>query len=171
MENVKSAIAENLKEQSLFDALSLLQEKVEVTLKFFQSIDTTNLPLLLRAFKLLKENKEFLDGINDVVKAEYDRMAQSVIPRVFQEMELDSIKMHGRNFILANRSHYSINKDKKDEAFDWLRENDLGMLIKEEVNSKSLSSALKELLEEQAKSPPQDLVNMHSVDYIQVRKA
>ncbi len=57
----------------------------------------------------------------------------------------------------------------KDVAFEWLRENELGSLIQETVNSSSLSGAAKELMLN-GRELPEDLFKSHMKDGISITK-
>ena len=171
MENVKSNIDKALQDKPMHDVLQDLQKAVENTLKFFERIDKGDLPTTLKGFKLLRDNRELLNSISKVVDAEYERLSKSYIPAMFKELEIDAMKMHGRNFILMPRINWSLKADARPEGLAWLRENGLGNIIREDVNAKTLTSALNALLESDAKSPPQTIMNIHDEEYIQVRKA
>lgn len=54
-------------------------------------------------------------------------------------------------------------------AYDWLRNHNLGSLIKETVNSSSLSAAAKELMEN-GQELPDDLFKIHTKDNVSITK-
>lgn len=58
-------------------------------------------------------------------------------------------------------------EDGKDEAFQWLRDNEYGSLIKETVNSSSLSAAAKEVMEK-GMELPEDLFNTITKDSVSI---
>lgn len=55
------------------------------------------------------------------------------------------------------------------KAYEWLRSNELGALIKETVNSSSLSGAAKELMEN-GKELPDDLFKVHTKDGVSITR-
>lgn len=59
--------------------------------------------------------------------------------------------------------------DQKEAAWDWLRENGLGDLIKPTVNSSSLNAAAKEQIEN-GKELPEELFRTHSKDGTSITK-
>jgi len=63
----------------------------------------------------------------------------------------------------------SILTGKQDEAFEWLRKNELGSLIKETVNSSSLCAAAKELMQN-GKELPETTFNVHLKDGVSITK-
>ncbi len=119
----------------------------------------------------MRDNRELLTSISKVVDAEYERLAKSYIPNMFNSMEIDSIKLHGRNFILMPRINWSLKADARPQGIQWLKDHGLSEIVREDVNAKTLTSALNALLESDAISPPQDIMNIHDEEYIQVRKA
>lgn len=75
----------------------------------------------------------------------------------------------GHQIIRTARVFASIVSEKLEDAYKWLRANELGPLIKETVNSSSLSGAAKELLEN-GKELPDDLFRVHTKDGVSIRK-
>ena len=166
-----STVKEELEIKSLKMALSDLQESVENTVKFFGGIDQNDLPTLLKAFKLLHDNSTILDAIKKVVDGLYDQYCYEVLPRVFEDNEMDSIKMHGKNFILTGRLQCSVPLEAKEEAFAWLRGHGMDYLIQPQVNAKQLTSAISSYFEEKAELPPEDIIRAHKQKLVAVRKA
>lgn len=168
---IQEKISDELEKKSFKSTLDDLQTAVENTVKFFGQLNEDDLPNLLRAFKLLHDNSKYLDTIKKVVDGLYDQYAEEVLPRVFEKHEVDSLKMHGRNFVFTARMFCSINNENKEEAFNWLTDHGLSSLIQPTVNAKQLTSSLVELLENEAISPPDTLIKSHKQKTIVVRKA
>ena len=107
-----------------------------------------------------KEKREELDGANDAKKLsdqvvklqeleaellvkeqEYKEMkrkvelvSSEVIPTMMQEMNISTLKLSDGTSVEVKPVYgASIPADKKEEAYEWLRENGLGDLIKNEV--------------------------------------
>lgn len=161
----------NLDNKSLKSCMDDLQAAVENTIKVFSKLDEKDIPALFKAFKLLHENSGMLDDIKKVVDALYDRYCYEILPRVLEEAELDSIKMHGRNFILTGRMHCSIPIECREQAFEWLNDHGMDYLIRPQVNSKQLTTAISSYFEENAKLPPEDIIKAHKQKLVVVRKA
>ena len=156
---------------SLKQLLNDLQKTAQETVIDMSNTDPNDLPTLLKKFKELHEAKELLGAINEVIISLYTMFSYDKIPTAFQDSGFESIKIHGRNFILSGRMNCSINKENEMLAHKWLEENGLSALIKPNVNSKSLTSAINEYFEANAKFPPPELIKAHKQSYIQVRKA
>lgn len=69
----------------------------------------------------------------------------------------------------TSRIFASIVTGKSEDAYAWLRANEYGALIKETVNSSSLSAAAKELIEN-GKELPEDLFNSHYKDGVSITR-
>lgn len=170
-EQLAKIISDTLNEKPIEDILHDLQKAIEVGLKYSASIDDMDIKNLLKWFKSLKDNRELFSSLSKVIDAEYERLSKTVIPNMLHELEMDSMKAHGKNFILSSRSHWAINNEKRTEAIDWLKQNGFSQIVREDANSRTLSASLNELLEQEGKTPPSDLIKQHTEEYTQVRKA
>lgn len=157
-------------EPKLKDVLKDLDAAVMRTLQFFDKLDTTDLPALLRAFKDLDENWSLLDAIKKILDQQYDKLSYEIIPDAMDAQEVDSIALAGRIFFLNGKLYASIVKDNEAQAYAWLEEHNLGSLIKPNVNSQTLSAAVKEYLELNGKFPPEELIKTHKKRYTAIRK-
>lgn len=172
MEKVKEMVENALEAKPLKDVICDLQSAVENTLKYFGNLDEKDLPGYLRAFKLLKENKDLLDSIHGVVETFYKGISYDKLPPMFEEMGIDSMKLAGRNFILNAKLQASISIENRPVGFAWLRSNGGDVLIQETVNAQSLTSFLKTKIEDEGISPGEDDgIKLHTQKYISVRKA
>lgn len=75
----------------------------------------------------------------------------------------------GNRITRTARIFASILTDKQADAFNWLRNNGLGELIKETVNSSSLSGAAKEQIEN-GKELPDDIFRVHTKDGVSITR-
>jgi len=73
------------------------------------------------------------------------------------------------NAYQKTQTFFSAKPDKKDKAYSWMKENNMGDLFKETVNSRSLNSALKELAEA-GEHIPETLFNKFDRDSIGFKK-
>ncbi|KYK33096.1 MAG: hypothetical protein AYK22_08685 [Thermoplasmatales archaeon SG8-52-3] len=77
--------------------------------------------------KVVEENLKQL-------KQQADTLSSEVIPTMMTEMNISTMKLADGSAIEVKPVYgASISADKKEEAFNWLRENGLGDLIKNEV--------------------------------------
>lgn len=89
------------------------------------------------------ELKEALSKLTEDI----DKMRQDILPARFKETNLTSITVSGYRFTITHRIYASIKSEKKPEAFNWLRENNLKDLIQEHVWPQTLSATAKDLME------------------------
>jgi len=136
----------------------------------FSSLDKNNLVEVLKAYKSLDECVDILEQITKCLNSLHQDMSYKIIPELFQANEIESAKIAGRNFIVNYRTNASIPFDMQESGFKWLKENGLGSLIKDGVNSKSLSSAMNSYFDEHAKWPPEDAIKVHKQPYTSIRK-
>ena len=67
-------------------------------------------------------------------KEQADRLSQQVIPEIMESMKLKTMKLRDGSAIEVKEIYSAtIPVDKRDGAFNWLRNNDLGDLIKNEI--------------------------------------
>ena len=67
-------------------------------------------------------------------KAQADKLSQQVIPEIMDSMKLKTMKLRDGSAIEVKEIYSAtIPIDKREGAFNWLRNNDLGDLIKNEI--------------------------------------
>ena len=78
----------------------------------------------------IKDTEDYLKKL----KSEMNYISGEVIPNMMQEMNLKTMKLADGSAIEVKPVYgASITEAKKEEAFKWLRDNDLGNIIKNEV--------------------------------------
>lgn len=79
--------------------------------------------------KILEKEKELKE-----LKDESDRISSQVIPELMQEQGLSQLKLaDGSAVTVAKTYNCTVNKEQIESAYKWLRDNELGDLIKNEV--------------------------------------
>lgn len=76
----------------------------------------------------------------------------------------------GYRVSVSNRTTASILEGMKPAAFQWLRDNDLGELIQENVNSQTLSAQVKRLIEDENMEPPEDIFKVSIAPNVSLTK-
>ena len=87
--------------------------------------------------KLTSQNQkvETLEKSLKEAEEEARRLSEEVIPTLMQQAGVSSIKLDNGTSVEVSPYYYAkISEDKKVEAFKWLRENDHGDLIKNNVS-------------------------------------
>lgn len=155
----------------LSSALKTLDQAVIDTSLFFEKLDYSDLPKLLKAFAQLKELKEQLDESHKIINSLYEKLSYEKIPEVLEAHGFDSVKANGRNFIVSVRINASIPPDKKEDAHTWVRETaKVPELITPTINPKSLASFAKSYFEANGAWPPEDLIKISKLKYTSIRK-
>jgi hypothetical protein len=87
--------------------------------------------------KLTSQNKK-VEDLQNLLKQEEEesrRLSEEVIPTLMQQAGVSSIKLEDGSSVEVSPYYYAkIPEDKKGEAFDWLRQNNFGDLIKNNVS-------------------------------------
>lgn len=171
MDEITKIALQGIKRKKLSEVLLDLEEAVSETSLFFDGLDKSDLPRVLRAFDQLKGAKERLEASTESVKRIYDEYSYNVIPDLFEANGFESVKSHGKNFITNHRLDASIPREKRDAGFKWLREiAKVPELIQETVNPRSLSALVKQRLGETGEMPPEDAISVYQKRYISIRK-
>jgi len=139
----------------------------------------------------LKDKSEKLGDVNSAVKllkqardlkAEFEELTQPLdklvddlnkdkVPTIFKEHGTTSTTVDGYRYTVSNTTRASIQGGKKDEALQWLRDNELGELITETVNASTLSAQARILAEEKGLELDPDLFNVYVQPNMSVTKA
>jgi len=139
----------------LFDALEMDMSELERRCNQDSDVEGT--------IKKLIEVNGFYQDISEIEKRAkklLTNLKQVVVPTLFEEKDVKTISMKGYRFTVTQTYRASIQGGMKEDAFAWLRENELGDLITETVNAQTLSSAAKALLDEGIDLDP-DLFNAY----------
>ena len=101
-------------------------------------------------------------GEGSIFSGLYNTYKSDVLPKAFDDGKIDGhIPLaEGFRVTVAPKLNASIKDDKKDRAFEWLRENDLEDLITEVVNAGSLTSTARTMIDE-GKELPEDIFSVH----------
>jgi hypothetical protein len=75
-------------------------------------------------------------------------LKEEIIPARMEEKGITSITVEGYRYTVSTRVRASIRAGLKEEAFEWLRSNEMAELITETVNASTLSASAKVLMEE-----------------------
>lgn len=123
--------------------------------------------------KALRGRKEELEDALKACNAEIDA-AEEALAEIMAQSDTPSFRHAGNMFVLTSRVRASAARGHKDELFDALRSEGYGEMITETVNANTLSSFVKEQMEENGDRVPgwlDGLVNVFTQTAINVRKA
>lgn len=150
---------EHIIETYLNQILPLLAELKNLTQEVLDDARSEKIKLndLLRFYKAIKESHDELDALRKELNKLIEISKSVVIPELMLEtgvktITLDDIK---RRFTVSSRITCSILDAVA--GFEWLRSQGQGDLIRETVNSGTLSSYAKQYLEETGAQLPPDI--------------
>lgn len=125
--------------------------------------------MLADDLKILKDRKADLKDELSSLEAEITETEQLLIQRMSEE-ETSSFARAGFKYYMSTRVFAS--PSDKDNLFSWLKENGYGDLVQETVNSNTLSSWVKEFINENGELPNdlKNLVNVFEKVQINIRK-
>ncbi len=87
--------------------------------------------------KLTSQNKK-VEDLQNLLKEEQEearRLSEEVIPTLMQQAGVSSIKLEDGSSVTVSPYYYAkIPEDKKHDAYSWLRDNNFGDLIKNNVS-------------------------------------
>lgn len=95
----------------------------------------------------ISKEYDVLDKALADIKKQIDFVKEVSMPERFDADKVKTFNTDRFRVTRTTRLFASILPGKKDEAFEWLEQNDYGSLIKPTVNASSLSAAAKELIE------------------------
>ena len=102
------------------------------------NIKTNEVKDISHACNKLSAQNKIVEDLQDLLKEEQEearRLSEEVIPTLMQQAGVSSIKLDNGTSVEVSPYYYAkISEDKKAEAFQWLRENDHGDLIKNNVS-------------------------------------
>jgi len=120
----------------------------------------------------LRERKEQLSEQLKAVNAELEEVDRQLAELMLAE-EIQNFVRSGRMFYLKTETYVSAAADRKPELIQWLKDHGLGDIVQETVHPRTLSAAVKEMLEEDDELPPDlaELVNIFEKTTVSLRRA
>lgn len=154
------------------EAIKLLKALVDDTVVQIEKLRvSTNITEVCKFYRDLHEVSSLIETYLDIMKSTRTEFSERILPDLFENLGVDSIKAHNRNFVLNSRAYFSIPKDKQQEGHKWLKEKGYEMLIKEDVNAQTLSAAMNEYVEIKGEYPPEEVMSKYIKKYISLKKA
>ena len=99
-------------------------------------VSRSSIDYWLKKYSTLEQKKRGMSKQDEIkkLKQDIDIISGEVIPTMMQEMNLSTLKLSDGSSVEVKQIYgASISPAKKEEAFNWLRSNGLGDLIKNEV--------------------------------------
>ena len=120
----------------------------------------------------LKEHKKRLDDETKSVNAMIEEV-ETQLAGLMVDQEMQNFTRNGRMFYLQTKTYARAVAERKQELYEWLKENGFGDLVYETVNTNSLAAFVREQLEEADELPEGlgELVNVYERTTVGMRKA
>lgn len=108
--------------------------------------DNLSTKTLVELAKLQNATKQKIDDIKGaltLLTSFYELLRKYHVPNAMEEQGIKNISIDGVGQVVNSKSYYvSIESDRQEDAYNWLRDNGHGLLIKETVNNNSLRALL-----------------------------
>ena len=110
--------------------------------------------------KRLKEEKERLEKELAEVNARYDYLRYNAVPQMMESHGINTVTMEGIGRVsLSHGVFASICREKKEEAYQYLRDIGRGDIITRTVNAQTLATVIKQMIQN-GEEVPEDLFNV-----------
>lgn len=99
-----------------------------------------------------------------------DKLNRHVLPTILMESDKDSVRVRSvaRSFTL--KTNYSATLIDKAKGFEWLRSTGNESLIQETVNAGTLAAFCRNMILNEGKEPPPDIVKVSSYNSVTIAK-
>lgn len=131
---------------------------------------STNIPEMCKFYKELTEGIELIDTLVKSLKEIEDELSAKTLPDLLEATGVDSIKVHNRQFVLTGRLFANMTQEMQPKGIPWVKSIGYGAIIKEGVNSSTLTTAIKEWMDHTGMVPPEEAVRIFIKKGISVRK-
>lgn len=119
----------------------------------------------------MRNLREEMRAAMKVVDEAYSTLAHEITPAVFEREETKSVNvLKGYRVTITHNYFASVIPEVRTNAFKWLRSHNLGDLITETVNAKTLSATAKRMLEEENVELPPKFFNCYFEDNTSITK-
>ena len=123
-----------------------------------------------RTFVALRQVKDEAEDIYKSINKSYEIWKGERLPNVFDAEGVPTVNLdEGFRVTVSHKVYASIKKDCKGAAYQWLRDNNLGDIITDTVNSSTLSAVAKAEMEANRELNP-DYFNIHVTPSTSVTK-
>jgi hypothetical protein len=152
------------------EAIAVLTRHIQNTLDMSKELGHKSTDLA----PIYRRVRDAVENVQEVMKqfvALTEIMNKHIIPEAFERDNITTLTTsEGDRVTTTTKVFASILAENREEAYEWLRNNDYGDVIKETVNASTLSSLAGELLAEN-KELPDDIFNTAIVPQTSLTRA
>ena len=111
---------------------------------------------LIKKLNSLRITKIAVKELEETVETNKKEMAEleAECAILMDNASVTQVKVEGATMYRKTDKYASIDREKTEEAWAWLKANDMGYLIQATVNTRSLMAALKDMPEAELKTKP-----------------
>jgi hypothetical protein len=142
------------------DTLEFLNDLANGLENEAQGIIDEDVTVILAAMTAVRSLAESLKYIKKRYSDLFQRYKEVIVPEKFQEEGITSITVDDIRFTVSSSMRTSIVGGEKESAYKWLRDNNLGDIITDTVNSSTLSATARTLFEDGVEMP-EDCFKFH----------
>lgn len=127
----------------------------------------------IKDYEALLDRKEILE-IESKKLTELIKQVRAELSAAMIDAEVERIGYNGYNYTVSEKVHYSKKADVDEKLFDVLREDGLGDIIRETVNTKTLEATMKDVAEKNDGALPEqyrDLISEYRYFDVSRRKS
>jgi len=129
-----------------------IPENLEIDFKDYEKLT------LIEAVEAMNEMRKQLDSFGEVksyYQKIYDHLRMTRVPEIMDNDAINTITFDDIGRVTLTSDIYaSIPTERKDDAWDWLRDNNHGGIIKETINAGTLKATLKVIIKKGELLPP-----------------
>lgn len=114
-----------------------------------------------------KKAEDALKEINEMIAQTEEQLVEQMVAE-----EMQNFTRNGRQFVLTSRTYANAKAGMMPAVCDWMKDNDLGDMVKEAVHPQTLQAWVKEQIEEAGALPEElePLLNVYEKSGISIRK-
>lgn|GEM_PF-6299511 len=135
------------------------------------TIDGLDMLGLADKLRELREGKKELEDFVKEVNAAIETTEEALVAAMLVE-EMSSFVRSDRQFVLVPKPQITAKSGAMPDICSWMKENDLGAMVKEQVHSQTLKAWAKETIEELGALPEGigDLLNIFEKSGVTIRR-
>ena len=114
-----------------------------------------------------KKAEDALKEINERIAQTEEQLVAAMV-----EEEMQNFTRNGRQFVLTSRTYANAKAGMMPDICDWMKDNDLGDMVKESIHPQTLQAWVKEKMEEAGALPEElePMLNVYEKSGISIRK-
>ena len=152
---------------------ALLDEFVDNTfLPELEGASKGEINKLLVFYKQMKDAHDALDKARKRISTKLQSVAYNTIPERMEAADMKTVTIeHDLKFRATISHRMSCSMLDKEQAFQWLRDNDLGAIISETVNAGTMGATAKAFMADTGRELPEDIFKISVTPNTSITKA